>query len=188
MVRPIKNKSNINCKFLIDVSESDEEIYNTEDSIELTSEKNINPKKNSSENINLENNIEESSQEDNNDSDDDDENTMYLIHNENTDSDDPNISEFIKFCIEKGYFDNTFYDMNNTFSVVATKLPRTFEKLSNNGDNVKKRVFIQKFKKDFGFHGNINFIYNCFDENKKGFITWDEFVDFFLPFIQYITV
>ena len=51
-----------------------------------------------------------------------------------------------------------------------------------------KKEYLYKNSKDFGFHGNINFIYNCFDENKKGFITWDEFVDFFLPFIQYITV
>ena len=53
---------------------------------------------------------------------------------------------------------------------------------------LRKRTFIKKFKKEFGYPGDINFIYNCLDTKKKGFITWDEFVDFFLPFIQYITV
>ena len=190
MARLPKNKSNINYKFLIDISESEEEVCNTEDSIESSIDKNIYSKTDFMETDNFKKEIitESSLEEEINDSDDEKENTMYLIHNENTDSDDPNISEFVKFCIDRGFFDNTFYDMNNTFSVVATKLPKTFEKLSKNGDNVKKRVFIQKFRKDFGFHGDINFIYNCFDENKKGFVTWDEFVDFFLPFIEYITV
>lgn len=186
MVRVTKNKSNINYKFLIDISESDDEIYDIEDSIESTIEKTTYSKTDNFKTNNIDDTC--SSEEENNDSDDEKDNTMYLIHNENTDSDDPNISEFVKFCIDKGFFDNTFYDMNNTFSVVATKLPKTFEKLSKNGDDVKKRVFIQKFKKEFGFPGNINFVYDCFDENKKGFVTWEDFVDFFLPFIQYITV
>jgi hypothetical protein len=121
-------------------------------------------------------------------SENDDPNNMYLVYNENVDSDDPIISDFLKFCMREGLFDNTFYDMNNTFSVVATKLPKTFEKLSKNGTNVKKRTFIQKFKKEFGYPGDINFIYNCLDINKQGFITWDDFMDFFLPFVQYVTV
>ena len=113
---------------------------------------------------------------------------MYLIHNKNTTPDDPDISEFLEFCINKGLFDNTFYDIQNAFSVVATKLPKTFEKLSSNGSNIKKKSFVTRFRKDFGYKGDINFIYNCLDEKKKGFITWDEFIDFFLPFVQYVTV
>lgn len=113
---------------------------------------------------------------------------MYLIRNEYTNPDDPDISQFITFCISQGLFDNTFYDIHNTFSVVATKLPVTFEKLSKDGTDINKKTFISKFKKDFGYNGNIHFIYNCLDSKKKGFITWDDFVDFFLPYIQYITV
>ncbi|QKF93618.1 EF-hand domain-containing protein [Fadolivirus algeromassiliense] len=122
------------------------------------------------------------------DLDENGEHTMYLIHNDRISSEDPNIDEFLKFCMDKGLFDNTFYDMHNTFSVVATKLPKTFEKLSKDGNDVKKRTFITKFKKEFGYPGDINFIYNCLDSTKKGFITWDEFVDFFLPYIQYVTM
>lgn len=114
--------------------------------------------------------------------------SVYLIHNEQIDSDDPNISEFLKFCINKGLFDNTFYDMHNAFSVVATKLPQTFEKLSSGKEELHKKSFIKTFKTEYGYSGDISFIYDCLDTEKKGFITWDEFVDFFLPFVQYITV
>lgn len=112
----------------------------------------------------------------------------YLVHNNNVNSDNPEISDFLQFCITKGLFDNTFYDTQNVFSVVATKLPKTFEKLSAGKNDIKKRSFVTKFKKDFGYKGDINFIYNCLDTSKKGFITWDEFIDFFLPYVQYITV
>ena len=71
---------------------------------------------------------------------------------------------------------------------MATKLPVTFGKLSKDGNDVNKETFIKKFKKEFGYNGDINFIYNCIDPNKKGFVTWDDFVDFFLPYVEYVTV
>lgn len=114
---------------------------------------------------------------------------IYLIHNNEIDSDDPNISYFLKFCIKKQLFDNTFYDFNNSYSIMATKLPITFSKIKENGnDDINKKTFIKKFRKDFGFNGDINFIYNCLDANKKGYFTWDDFLDFFLPYIEYVTV
>jgi len=122
------------------------------------------------------------------DNDENSEKAIYLIRNENLDSENPKISEFLKFCIHEGLFDNTFYDWHNSFSVFATKLPKTFEKLSGDNNGIQKKNFITKFKKDFGFSGDINFIYNCLDSDKKGFITCEEFIDFFLPYIQYVTV
>ena len=119
---------------------------------------------------------------------DDDEIPLYLIRNECLSPDDPILSEFLQFCLTNGLFDNTFYDTHNAFSVVATKLPKTFDRLSNNKDNVKKKAFVAKFKNDFGYSGNANIIYNYLDSNNKGFITLDDFVDFFLPYIQYVTV
>jgi hypothetical protein len=113
---------------------------------------------------------------------------IYLIHNKCTNSEDPKIEKFLSFCISNGLFDNTFYDYNNTFSVMATKLHLTFEKLSKDGVDVNKRTFIRKFKNDFKYDGDMNFIYKKFDLKNKGFVTWTEFVDFFLPFIQYVTV
>ena len=185
-----KKKFNINKRFLIEISDSDEDAYNLSNDSDILSETNDSEDDNENDNKFINKKFRENMNMDENIDDDEDENNnkMYLICNENTDSDDPDISEFIQFCMKKGLFDNTFYDMHNSFSVVATKLPKTFEKLSKNGDDVKKRTFIHKFKKDFGYNGNINFIYNCLDEKKKGFITWDDFVDFFLPYIQYITM
>jgi len=113
---------------------------------------------------------------------------IYLIRNEQLESDNPDISEFLNFCIEEGLFNDTFYDYNNDFSVMATKLHLTYKQLNKNGASVKKNVFIKKFGKDFGFKGNIKFIYDCIDSQNKGYITWDEFIDFFLPFVQYVTV
>jgi len=168
-------------KLLIDISseESDELLNDCSDQDDNVNDNN--------------NNNTENQESEEGDEYDDNKKSMYLIHNEYIDSDDPNISEFLKFCINKGLFDNTFYDMHNSFSVVATKLPQTFEKLSSNNDNendknICKKTFIKKFKKEYGFLGDINFIYSCLDTSEKGFITWDEFIDFFLPFVQYITV
>ena len=118
----------------------------------------------------------------------DDDNSIYLVYNDNVDSDNPTISHFLNFCITNGLFDNTFYDTRNIFSVVATKLPVTFEKLSANGTDIKKKSFITKFKKIFNYDGDINYIYNTMDTEKKGFVTMDDFVDFFLPFVQYVTI
>jgi hypothetical protein len=159
---------------LIDVSDNEESEYEDNDN-----------------NLNDSNTIvdAETENDDNEDKEDAEEsNPMYLIHNKYITSDDPKISEFLEFCINEGLFDNTFYDTQNAFSVVATKLPKTFEKLSTDGNDIKKKSFITKFKKDFGYTGDITFIYNYLDVTKKGFITWDEFIDFFLPFVQYVTV
>lgn len=166
-------KINVN-KLLIEISQEDDAAYDIDEDDIKYNKKKIN------ENLEEFNNT--------NGDNDDEENSMYLIHNSCVSSDDPNIDQFLTFCMDNGLFDNTFYDMHNTFSVVATKLPKTFEKLSKDGKDVKKRTFITKFKKEFGYPGDINFIYNCLDSSKKGFITWDEFVEFFLPYIQYITL
>lgn len=180
-VKSIKlNKLN---NLLVEISQEDDDAYDIDD-IDIKYDKLKNTK--NIKNTNDIQDIKENNTETNEDTDD--ENIMYLIQNSCLSSDDPNIDQFLTFCMDNGLFDNTFYDMHNTFSVVATKLPKTFEKLSKDGKDVKKRTFITKFKKEFGYPGDINFIYNCLDENKKGFITWDEFVDFFLPYIQYVTV
>lgn len=163
---------------LIDISDNDEEI-------EYDDNDNLN---NSIITFDTDDENDKNTEKLNSDNDDDDDNSMYLIHNKYVTSEDPNISEFLEFCINQGLFDNTFYDIQNAFSVVATKLPKTFEKLSTDGNDIKKKSFVTKFKKDFGYKGDINFIYNYLDTKKKGFITWDEFIDFFLPFVQYVTV
>lgn len=105
--------------------------------------------------------------------------TMYLIHNSEPKSNDPKIANFLNFCINNGLFDNTFYDYKNTFSIIATKLNMTFEILSPNGVDINKNTFITKFKNEFGYTGDIDQIYKCFDKTGKGAITWDEFQDFF---------
>src|SRR5437879_2600707 len=80
---------------------------------------------------------------------------VFLICNNCTTSDDPDISDFLSFCIKNGYFDNTFYDYKNTLSVIATKLPVTYGKLcGSNKKDIKKNVFVKKFKNEFGYKGN----------------------------------
>lgn len=113
---------------------------------------------------------------------------IVLIEKENTEIDEPKVMDFVKFCIKRGLFDDTFYDYGNAFSVVATKLPRTFEKLSTDGENIRKNAFVRGFSKNFRYKGDIEFIYEYIDKDKKGFITWEEFTDFYLPFIKYTTI
>lgn len=173
---------------LIEVSDDDNNDDNNNDN---NDDNNDNNDDNNDDNDN--NNIDNIDENNNSDNSDDSENnnltkSIYLIHNNQTISEDPIISDFIKFCKRDGLFDNTFYDYNNTYSVVATKLPITFGKISSDGSDVNRKTFINKFKKEFGYNGDINFIYNCIDSQKKGFVTWDDFLDFFLPFIEYVTV
>lgn len=112
---------------------------------------------------------------------------IYLIHNEYT-SDNPDVSKFISFCVNNGLFDNTFYDTNNILSVLGTKLPTTFDQLSADGQKIERKIFLKKFKKEFGYEGNITKIYENIDKNKKGFIIYEDFIDFFLPFVKYVTI
>ncbi len=113
---------------------------------------------------------------------------IVLIEKENIEIDEPKVMDFIKFCIKKGLFDNTFYDYGNAFSVVATKLPRTFEQLSTDGESIIKTSFLKGFRKNFRYKGDIEFIYEYIDRDKKGFITWEEFTEFYLPFVRYTTI
>jgi hypothetical protein len=163
------NKNIISKNLFVEIDDSDEEAYNNSYDDEI-----LNDEINTNTNLTNDNDTEEK--------------TMYLIHNKHISSDNPHISDFLQFCIDNGLFDNTFYDTHNALSVVATKLPRTFEKLSKDGEDINKKTFIRKFKQEFGYSGDLNFIYNCIDPKKKGFVTWDDFVDFFLPYVQYVTV
>ncbi len=187
----IKNKIN---KSLIELSD-DEENYN-----------NIKP----NENNNNDDSSEESEEDSNNDSEsteyeeeeeedeetmeDEDESTgrheheIILIQKENIEADDPIIADFITFCINERLFDDTFYDYGNAFSIMATKLPITFEKMSDNGEDIPKKVFYNFFENEYKFNGDLDFIYEYIDADNKEYITWDEFINFYLPFVRYITV
>jgi len=101
---------------------------------------------------------------------------------------DSEISQFINFCKKKKLFDDTFYDYSNIFSAIATKLPDTFEDMSENGNEIDKTQFISSFRKNYKYKGNIKYIYSIIDKEEKGFITWEDFKEFFLPFVQNITM
>jgi len=133
------------------------------------------------------NNNTDNDSDDDNDDDSDNNDEIIFIHKDNIHIDDKKIMNFIKFCINKKIFDDTFYDYTNGFSIVATKLPIVFKKLTNDGKNIKKQTFINVFKNKYNYVGDIEYIYNYIDEKKKGHINWEQFFDFFLPFVKYIT-
>jgi len=114
-------------------------------------------------------------------------NEIILIQKENIDSSDLKIMDFIKFCLKKRLFDDTFYDYGNAFSVMATKLPITFEKLTKDGKIIEKSTFINIFKNEFNYRGDIEYIFNNIKHKETNIITWEEFSNFFLPFVKYIT-
>jgi hypothetical protein len=101
---------------------------------------------------------------------------------------DDKINKFIKFCIDKQLFNDSFYDYGNIFSVVATNLPDTFAKLSKGDEIVKKDKFKVAFQKKFSFTGDIDYIYNNIDVDNKGYITWEKFKEFFLPYVKNISM
>lgn len=101
---------------------------------------------------------------------------------------DIRILSFIKFCIKNKLFDDTFFDYNNVFSIMATKLNSSFNSIRGNNDNINKEDFIVFFKHKHKYKKDINFIYDSFDKDKKNYITWNEFCDFFLPFVRNVTM
>lgn len=111
---------------------------------------------------------------------------VVVVKKEKIEAEKP-VIEFINYCVDKGLFDDTFYDYTNIFSVMATKLPITFDKMSKNGKTINASEFKKMFK-DSGFTGDINYIYNLIDVDKKGVISWDQFIEFFLPFVKYVTM
>jgi len=112
---------------------------------------------------------------------------ITLIQSSNSIS-DHKIKSFIDFCKKKNLFDDTFYDYGNVFSAVATRLPDTFNKISGNNKEITHDKFKKIFKRRFKYTGDLSYIFNLMDNEKKGYVTWDEFKDFFLPFVKNITI
>jgi hypothetical protein len=95
---------------------------------------------------------------------------------------DPDVKQFIDNCLKCHLFDDTFYDYNNMISILATKLPQTFCKMSNSSDTICKKQFIDFFHSQ-NFSYDLEKIFNAFIKKNMDELTWFEFRDFFLPFI-----
>jgi hypothetical protein len=113
-------------------------------------------------------------------------NNIVLIQKENITVDDAEVMHFIEFCVDKRLFDSTFYDYGNAFSIMATKLPMTFEQMTLDGESIEKNAFINFFKHT-NYDGDVEYIYNYIKKKDDEHIIWEELLDFFLPFIKYIT-
>lgn len=128
----------------------------------------------------------ESEDKDSEDKDSEDD-KIILFQNDNTDIEDDIVMEFIEFCIKNNIFDNTFYDYGNAFSIVATKLPKMFEKMSKEYKYILKEDFINVFINEYDFEGDIEYIYNYVEKEEEERVTIDELLDFFLLFVKYTT-
>lgn len=101
---------------------------------------------------------------------------------------DKKIHKFIKFCLNKKLFNDIYYDYGNDFSVIATYLPDTFADISKGDRIVNKDKFKKMFIKKYKFSGDIDYIYKYMDDDNKGYITWDNFKEFFLPYVKNISL
>ena len=101
---------------------------------------------------------------------------------------DKDLLDFIKFCVKNKLFDDTFYDYGNVFSILATKLPETFKDISKNDGYIKKKRFVSAFKRKYKYKGNLDYVYNIMDQESTGEVTWENFKEFFLPFIKNVTM
>ena len=113
---------------------------------------------------------------------------IILIQKDNISYENENVMNFIKFCIDRRLFDDTFYDFGNAFSIMATKLTSTFDLISLDGKLIENILFIEFFKNEIHFDGDIENVYNEIDKDKKGHITWEDFIEFFIPFVRYVTI
>ncbi|MBA43038.1 MAG: hypothetical protein CMF62_03400 [Magnetococcales bacterium] len=120
----------------------------------------------------------------------DSEDSEYYLENEIFDDGkkDDKINNFINFCLKNHLFNDSFYDYRNIFSVVATNLPETFAKISKGDRIVKKDKFKVAFQKQYKFTGDIDYIYNNIDKENKGYITWEKFKNFFLPYVKNVSM
>ena len=114
--------------------------------------------------------------------------TVVEAQTQNKKTQNNNISSFINFCIDKKLFDDTCYDHSDVFSIISTKLPATFDSISENKRTVDKESFICIFKEKYCYGGDLNYIYNIIDDDSKGYITWDNFREFFFPYIKNIVI
>jgi hypothetical protein len=112
---------------------------------------------------------------------------ITLVKKDNIEHKNPNVTRFVKFCISIRLFDDTFYDYGNAFSIMATKLHTTFDLFSLDGKIIKKELFIELFKNEFNYDGDILDIFNEMTKNNK-YITWGDFIEFFIPFVKHVTV
>ncbi len=161
---------------LIEMSDNEDE-YNSED--------NKTTIQNESNNEDKQDNLNNKSDELNSGKNDKDE--IIYIQKDNIESDDPLIMKFVAFCIKKRLFDDTFYDFGNKFSIVATKLPTTFDLMSKDGSRIEKEEFVKYFTKQ-KFKGDLEHIFNSIDDGDKGYVTWEDFIEFFVPFVKNVTI
>lgn len=112
---------------------------------------------------------------------------ITLVQREIIRSEDLEVNKFIDFCLEQQLFDDSFYDYNNAFSIIATKLPTTMAKMSADGEVIKKIDFIRCFQKR-KYNGDSRHIFELIDKESQGMISCDDLVEFFLPFIKNITL
>lgn len=180
-----QKKNNTQKYELIEISEEEYDIVNNCSDSNISTDEHI---EETAEEEGEDEEIEEENAEEDED-EGDDSNSDYevvVIKKEKIDAEEP-VIEFITFCVKNGMFDDTFYDYTNIFSVMATKLPITFDKMSKDGKHIKNKAFKNLFIKS-GFKGDINYIYNLIDTDKKGYITWEQFTEFFFPFVKYVTM
>lgn len=113
---------------------------------------------------------------------------ITIVKSQKDKSKDDNIKNFINFCLEKKLFNDDYYDSNNVFSIISTKLPATFDSISENKKTVSKEIFINIFKEKYNYTGDLLYIYHLMDCDLKGHITWDDFREFFLPYVRHVEV
>ena len=113
---------------------------------------------------------------------------IILIQKDNIRVDNKNVMKFIKFCIDSRLFDDTYYDFGNAFSIMATKLPSTFDLISLDGRSIDKILFIEFFTHEIEFDGDIEDVYNQIAKDSSDKITWEDFIEFFIPFVRYVTI
>lgn len=113
---------------------------------------------------------------------------IILIQKDNIRVDNKNVMKFIKFCIDSRLFDDTYYDFGNAFSIMATKLPSTFDLISLDGKSIDKVLFIEFFTNEIEFDGDIEDIYNEIAKDNSDKIMWEDFIEFFIPFVRYVTI
>ncbi len=162
---------------LIEMSDNEDE-YNSEDNKTTIQNESNNEDK-------QDNNVNNKSDELNSGKNDKDE--IIYIQKDNIESDDPLIMKFVAFCIKKRLFDDTFYDFGNKFSIVATKLPTTFDLMSKDGNSIKKEEFVKYFTKQ-KFKDDLEHIFDSMDDGNKGYVTWEDFIEFFVPFVKNVTI
>lgn len=110
--------------------------------------------------------------------------TVYSDHRARSDK---RLVAFVDFCCEKKLFHDQHLNLADRDAIFETGLPETFESICKNKKGISKQNFIRYFRQQ-QYSGDLKYLFQQLDRRRHGLISWEDFADFFFPFIRKVVI